>query len=89
MTLWALTILAVCTAIGVLLRLRYGNVFRRLLQAFEARSGITARTAILIAGGATILVWFAIALTADPESRGGLDELMEGFDLTPAESEEP
>ena len=79
MSIWAIAVIAAFVAVGVLLRLRFGNIYRRMVEAFEARSGLDSKTALILVGGGTVLVWLIIAFTADEASRGGLQELFEWF----------
>ncbi len=79
MSIWAIAVIAAFVAVGVLLRLRFGNIYRRMVVAFEARSGLDSKTALMLVGGGTVLVWLIIAFTADEASRGGLQELFEWF----------
>ncbi len=79
MSLWAIAVLAAFAVIGVLLRLRFGNLYRKGVEAFEARTGIGSKTALMLVGGATVAVWLIIAFTADQASRGGLEQLFDWF----------
>ena len=79
MSLWAIAVLAAFAVIGLLLRLRFGNLYRRAVAALEARSGIDSKTALMLVGGATVAVWLIIAFTADEAARGGLEEIFEWF----------
>lgn len=87
MSLWAIAVLAAFAVIGVLLRLRFGNLYRRSVEAFEARSGLDSKTALMLIGGATVAVWLIIAFTADEASRGGLEQLFEWFRMPGNEPE--
>jgi uncharacterized metal-binding protein len=87
MSLWAIAVLAAFAVIGVLLRLRFGNLYRRSVEAFEARSVLDSKTALMLIGGATVAVWLIIAFTADEASRGGLEQLIEWFRMPGNEPE--
>ncbi len=87
MSLWAIAVLAAFVVIGVLLRLRFGNLYRRAVEAFEARSGVGSKTALMLVGGATVAVWLVIAFTADEASRGGLEEIFQWFQMPKDEPE--
>ncbi len=87
MSLWAIAVLAAFAVIGVLLRLRFGNLYRKAVEAFEARSGVDSKTALMLVGGTTVAVWLIIAFTTDEASRGGLEQLFEWFKLPRDESE--
>ena len=86
MSFWALAVLVAFTVVGVILRLRFGNLYRKAVEAFEARSGVDSKTALMLIGGATVLVWLVIAFTADEATRGGLDDL---FDWLRVPKDEP
>ncbi len=79
MSVWAIAVLAAFVVIGLLLRLRFGNLYRKGIEAFEAHSGVDSKTALMFIGGATVAVWLVIAFTADEAARGGLDQLFEWF----------
>ena len=79
MSFWSIAALVAFVVVGILLRLRFGNLYRKLVEAFEARSGLDSKTALMLAGGATVVVWLVIAFTADEASRGGLEQLFEWF----------
>ena len=79
MSLWAIAVIAVFAVVGVLLRLRFGNLYQRMVEAFEARSRLDSKTALMLFGCATVLVWLIVAFTTDEASRGGLRELFEWF----------
>ena len=88
MSLWAIAVLAAFAVIGVLLRLRFGNLYRKGIEAFEARSGVDSKTALMLVGGATVAVWLIIAFTAEEAYRGGLEQLFEWFRV-PGDEPEP
>ena len=77
MSFWAIAALLAFVAVGILLRLRFGNLYRKLVEALEARSGLDSKTALMLVGGATVVVWLVVAFTADEASRGGLEALFE------------
>ena len=87
MSLWAIAVIAAFVAVGVLLRLRFGNLYRRMVEAFEVRSRLDSKTALMLFGCATVLVWLIIAFTAEEDARGGLQELFEWFRVPKDEPE--
>ena len=80
MSFWAIAALLAFVAVGILLRLRFGNLYRKLVEALEARSGLDSKTA-------TVVVWLVVAFTADEASRGGLEALFEWFRVPKEEPE--
>ena len=87
MSFWAIAALLAFVAVGILLRLRFGNLYRKLVEALEARSGLDPKTALMLVGGATVVVWLVVAFTADEGSRGGLEALFEWFRVPKEEPE--
>ena len=87
MSFWAIAALLAFVAVGILLRLRFGNLYRKLVEALEARSGLDSKTALMLVGGATVVVWLVVAFTADEASRGGLEALFEWFRVPKEEPE--
>ena len=87
MSFWAIAALLAFVGVGILLRLRFGNLYRKLVEALEARSGLDSKTALMLVGGATVVVWLVVAFTADEASRGGLEALFEWFRVPKEEPE--
>lgn len=81
MTVWAIAVLAAFTILGIVLRWRFGNLWRQAVEAFQRRGGINPRTALMLFGCATVIVWFLVALTVEEDERGGWQELKEFFRL--------
>ncbi len=82
--IWVLSAIAALLIAAIIIRTRFGNVYQRSVDLFEAKTGLSLRSLLLLAGGATLAVWLVVALTIDEGARPPLQKLFELIERQPA-----
>ena len=82
--IWILFAVAFLLIAAIIIRVRFGNIYQRGVDVFEARTGLSLRNLLLVAGGATLAAWLIIALTTDEAARTPLRKLFELIEPQPA-----
>ncbi|MDH3595493.1 MAG: hypothetical protein OEU09_17890 [Rhodospirillales bacterium] len=69
---------------GILLRRRYGNVYKAMTEALERKTGLQMAAIWRGLGIATLVVWLLVYLIFGGEEEAGLDQLFRGLFQAPS-----
>ena len=69
---------------GIVIRRRYGNIYKIMTETLERATGLEMATIWRGLGIATLVVWLAIYLIFGGEEEAGLDRLFRGIFQAPS-----